>query len=58
MSKMDAAPFQWIDPCGYQGLKVTQLADHGVTHSIARVGRDLLDCLKAELLWRDVDWLI
>ena len=25
---MDMAPFQGIDPCGYRGLEVTQLADH------------------------------
>lgn len=24
---MDLAPFGWINPCGYQGLEVTQLAD-------------------------------
>ena len=26
---MDLAPFSNIDPCGYQGLKVTRLSDHG-----------------------------
>lgn len=24
---MDLTPFSWIDPCGYQGLEVTQLSD-------------------------------
>lgn len=24
---MDLAPFSWINPCGYQGLEATQLAD-------------------------------
>lgn len=24
---MDLTPFQWINPCGYQGLQVTQLRD-------------------------------
>lgn len=28
---MDLAPFTHINPCGYQGLEVTQLADLGVT---------------------------
>ena len=27
---MDLDPFQGIDPCGYRGLRVTQLADHGL----------------------------
>lgn len=27
---MDLQPFQAINPCGYAGLQVTQLADHGV----------------------------
>lgn len=26
---MDLSPFSNIDPCGYEGLQVTQLADHG-----------------------------
>lgn len=26
---MDLSPFQRINPCGYRGLAVTQLADHG-----------------------------
>lgn len=28
---MDLSPFTAINPCGYQGLKVTQLADLGIT---------------------------
>ena len=28
---MDLTPFNIINPCGYQGLQVTQLADSGVT---------------------------
>jgi len=28
---MDLAPFELINPCGYKGLQVTQLADFGVT---------------------------
>jgi len=27
---MDLTPFEWIRPCGYEGLRVTQLHDHGV----------------------------
>lgn len=35
---MDLTPFSYINPCGYAGLEVTQLADFGVqihTHELA-----------------------
>lgn len=32
-NRMDLSPFAAINPCGYQGLKVTQLADLGVSIS-------------------------
>jgi lipoyl(octanoyl) transferase len=38
---MDLRPFLDIDPCGYPGLAVTQLADLGVRASVDEVGRDL-----------------
>jgi lipoyl(octanoyl) transferase len=34
---MDLAPFRDIDPCGYAGLAVTQLAELGVTAGVAEV---------------------
>jgi len=37
-NQMDLSPFQGINPCGYAGLEVTQLADQGVdilTHELA-----------------------
>ncbi|HSC23537.1 MAG TPA: lipoyl(octanoyl) transferase LipB [Casimicrobiaceae bacterium] len=42
---MDLAPFQDIDPCGYPGLAVTQVADFGVHVSIDDAG----PCLASEL---------
>ena len=33
---MDLAPFADIDPCGYPGLAVTQLADLGVARTRRR----------------------
>lgn len=39
---MDLAPFQWIAPCGYAGLEVTQLADLGVRAGLDLVGETLL----------------
>lgn len=38
---MDLAPFRDIDPCGYEGLAVTQLADLGVGLSL-EAARDAL----------------
>ncbi|MFN3628609.1 MAG: lipoyl(octanoyl) transferase LipB [Casimicrobiaceae bacterium] len=34
---MDLAPFGFINPCGYAGMRVTQLADLGVEASLAEV---------------------
>ncbi|HWA37715.1 MAG TPA: lipoyl(octanoyl) transferase LipB [Burkholderiales bacterium] len=40
---MDLSPFHAIDPCGYPGLRVTQLADLGI--ETARAGARLADRL-------------
>ena len=39
---MDLAPFGWINPCGYEGLKAVQLADLGVCATVDAVGDALL----------------
>lgn len=39
---MDLTPFSAINPCGYQGLEVVQLADFGITDSVEQVGENLL----------------
>ncbi|MFO7858923.1 MAG: lipoyl(octanoyl) transferase LipB [Ectothiorhodospiraceae bacterium] len=46
---MDLAPFSRINPCGYQGLAVTQLRDLGVTASPEAVGRGLVQRLENAL---------
>lgn len=38
---MDLEPFSRINPCGYRGLEVTQLAALGVARSLAQVTDDL-----------------
>ncbi len=43
---MDLAPFSRINPCGYEGLKTTQLADFGVQDSLDAVGARLLGHLQ------------
>jgi lipoyl(octanoyl) transferase len=38
---MDLAPFERINVCGHQGLRVTRLNDLGVADDVASVARDL-----------------
>ena len=46
---MDLAPFADIDPCGYPGLAVTQLADLGVARTVGTAGAELAPILAAHL---------
>ena len=46
---MDLEPFGRINPCGYRGLALTQLAELGVDKPLAEVAMDLEACLLAEL---------
>jgi lipoyl(octanoyl) transferase len=46
---MNLAPFNDIDPCGYPGLRVTQLADLGVIRTVAQAGEELAPFLRAKL---------
>lgn len=42
---MDLAPFTRINPCGYEGLRTTQLTELGVTTSVEETQRRLADTL-------------
>lgn len=42
---MDLAPFTRINPCGYEGLRTTQLTELGVTTSVEETHRRLADTL-------------
>jgi lipoyl(octanoyl) transferase len=46
---MDLTPFQQINPCGYQGLEVTQLRDLGVIMSTNEVATEVLALLARRL---------
>lgn len=46
---MDLTPFADIDPCGYPGLRVTQLAEFGVRRSVADAGAALAPVLAEAL---------
>lgn len=39
---MDLAPFGAIDPCGYQGLEVTQIRDLGIEADHAAIAQELV----------------
>ena len=47
---MDLAPFADIDPCGYAGLAVTQLADLGVARTVEQAGAELAPIIEALLI--------
>ena len=42
----DLAPFGWINPCGYEGLKTIRMKDFGVDASVEQVGECLLGHLQ------------
>jgi lipoyl(octanoyl) transferase len=46
---MDLAPFQGINPCGYQGLQVTQMLDWVPDTSLDEVSPRLVAALSAQL---------
>jgi lipoyl(octanoyl) transferase len=46
---MDLAPFADIDPCGYPGLAVTQLADVGAMRTVGEAGAELAPILAVDL---------
>lgn len=46
---MDLAPFLAIDPCGYQGMQVTQLKDLGIALSAEQAAEQLLRHLHTKL---------
>jgi lipoyl(octanoyl) transferase len=46
---MDLSPFAAIDPCGYPGLRVTQMKDLGLAQSVERAGLRLTEILAEKL---------
>ena len=49
---MDLAPFADINPCGYPGLEVTQLAAFGVVRTVETAGAELAPIMAAHLRQR------
>jgi lipoyl(octanoyl) transferase len=50
---MDLEPFTRINPCGYQGLAVTQLRDLGIATGSRQVGQDLAAILIGNLIEKE-----
>lgn len=46
---MDLTPFSAINPCGYEGMAVTQLSDLGVNVTVSEAGEALLKHLQNQL---------
>lgn len=46
---MDLTPFERINPCGYAGLRMTQLADLGAASSVVQVAREFAPMFAARL---------
>lgn len=46
---MELEPFSRINPCGYQGLPVTQTRELGIELSVQEVGDGWLSCFTAQL---------
>jgi lipoyl(octanoyl) transferase len=46
---MDMTPFSYINPCGFQGLRVTQLRDFGIHSPISDIEKRLSEKLRAKL---------
>jgi lipoyl(octanoyl) transferase len=53
---MDLSPFDAIDPCGYRGLQVTQLADLGIDLSLPAAADALLLNLCRDLAYPDIQY--
>lgn len=47
---MDLTPFSYINPCGYQGLQVTQTKDLGITDGLEILSNKLANQLQEKLL--------
>lgn len=51
---MDLTPFSFINPCGYEGLEITQLSEHGVKCTTSDFTAVLLHELKEQLNYSEL----
>lgn len=52
--RMDLSPFRRINPCGYPGLEVTQLADRDVDLTVSETVEQFLPCLMNQFSYDEV----
>ena len=52
---MDLSPFKGIDPCGYRGLRVTDLSELGVSMTMTETADRLIDCMRAEFRYNSIE---
>lgn len=50
---MDLSPFERINPCGYSGLRMTQMRQLGVDSSIRDITNDLLRIMRYSMRYTD-----
>lgn len=55
---MDLSPFQGINPCGYEGLQVTQVKDESENTDFSRIEGLLVQALANELNYKKVKELV
>lgn len=53
---MDLTPFSWINPCGYEGLNITQLKTLGVDESVSGVAQALINEIQATFRYDSLSW--
>lgn len=54
---MDLSPFSGINPCGYEGLEVTQLRDLGVSGEFTQLSQTFLQHLLHQLDYQHITYL-
>ncbi len=54
---MDLSPFKRINPCGFPGLGVTQLADWGIRLSVNEVVEKLLPFLLNQFVYNEIEMI-
>lgn len=52
---MDLSPFRRINPCGYPGLEVTQLQEHGISLTAGDAAGQFLPCLLEQFAYNEVE---
>ena len=53
---MDLSPFRRINPCGFPGLEVTQLADLGVELSVGAAAEAFLPHLLSRFMYSEAEF--